>query len=58
MDLGENKTRYRTEVVYTRINWVMPRLIALLFPGIYKKQAHKWIENFKRLLDKENSSVN
>lgn len=51
--LGENKTRYITKVDYTRIDWFMPRLIAILFPGMYKKPAQKWLENFKRFAESQ-----
>ena len=53
IDLGDNKTRYKTDVEYTRINWVMPRLMAILFPGMYRKQAQKWMDNFKALAEKQ-----
>lgn len=49
--LGEKQTRYSWKVDYTRINWVMPRLIAILFPSAYTKPARKWMENFKRLAE-------
>lgn len=53
--LGEKQTRYTWKVDYTRINWVMPRLIAILFPGAYKKPARKWMENFKRFAEAQTS---
>ena len=53
LSLGEKKTRYKVEVEYTRINWVMPRLFAILFPSMYKKPARKWMENFKRLSENQ-----
>ena len=49
--LSENRTRYSVKVEYTRIAWVMPRLMAMLFPGMYKKPARKWMENFKRFVE-------
>ncbi len=51
--LSENETRYVTEVEYTRINWIMPRLMAILFPGMYKKQGEKWMRNFKSFVERE-----
>ncbi|MEQ9403468.1 MAG: SRPBCC family protein [Cyclobacteriaceae bacterium] len=54
--LDENKTRYQAEIEYTRINWVMPRLIAILFPGMYKKPAQRWLNNFKRFVEKQPES--
>ena len=46
-------TRYKQEVEYTRINWVMPKLVAILFPGMYRKQAEKWNQNFKTFVEKQ-----
>ncbi|MEP1034996.1 SRPBCC family protein [Ekhidna sp.] len=51
--LEDGVTRYDTEVNYTRINWVLPRLIAILFPGMYKKPAQRWLENFKNFVEKQ-----
>jgi len=51
--LNTNLTRYETEVEYTRINWVLPRLIAILFPSMYKKPAKKWMNNFKEFAEKQ-----
>jgi hypothetical protein len=50
--LSENETRYAYEYEYTRINWVMPRLIAILFPSMYKKPAEKWLRQFKAFVEK------
>ncbi|MBV6645544.1 MAG: SRPBCC family protein [Cyclobacteriaceae bacterium] len=50
--LDDHTTKYQVEVQYTRINWVLPRLMALLFPNMYKKPARRWMENFKRLAEK------
>ncbi len=52
--LGERKTRYLVKVAYTRINWVMPKLMALLFPGMYRKPARKWMANFKQFVESQN----
>ncbi len=51
--LGPNKTRYDIEVEYTRINWVMPKMMAILFPGMYRKQGQKWMQNFKEFVEKQ-----
>lgn len=45
--VDENTTRYEADYEYTRLNWIMPKLIAILFPGIYRKQGEKWMNNFK-----------
>lgn len=51
--IGKNQTRYESEIEYTRINWVMPRLMAILFPGMYRKPAQRWMENFKVFTEKQ-----
>jgi len=51
--LDANRTKYRYEFEYTRINWVMPKLIAMLFPGMYRKQGEKWMKQFKEFVEKQ-----
>jgi len=51
--LNNNQTRYEYEYEYTRINWIMPRLIAILFPSVYKKPAEKWLRQFKEFVEKQ-----
>ena len=51
--LNENKTRYEYAFEYTRINWVMPRLMAILFPGMYRKQGEKWMQQFKSFVEQQ-----
>ena len=45
------KTRYHYEFEYTRISWIMPKLMAILFPGMYRKQGEKWIQQFKSAIE-------
>ncbi len=52
-ELDNGMIRYNTEVVYTRIDWVMPRLMAILFPSMYKKPAQRWMNNFKTFVEKQ-----
>ena len=51
--LDENTTRYASEFEYTRINWFLPKLIAILFPSVYRKQGEKWMKNFKAFAEKQ-----
>ncbi|MEM7571791.1 MAG: SRPBCC family protein [Bacteroidota bacterium] len=51
--LSEDKTRYDYQYEYTRMSWVMPRLMAILFPGIYRKQGEKWMQQFKEAVEKQ-----
>jgi len=51
--LNENKTKYEFEYEYTRINWVMPKLMSLLFPSMYRKPAEKWLKQFKEFAERQ-----
>lgn len=51
--LSENQTRYEFEYEYTRINWIMPKLMAILFPSMYRKPAEKWLRQFKQFAEKQ-----
>lgn len=51
--INDNQTRYDYEFEYTRIDWFMPKLIAILFPGMYRKQGEKWMNQFKEFVEKQ-----
>ncbi|MBG6132657.1 hypothetical protein IWQ47_003882 [Aquimarina sp. EL_43] len=51
--LGDKKTKYEFEYEYTRINWVMPKLMAILFPSMYRKPAEKWLRQFKEFAERQ-----
>ena len=51
--LNEHRTKYEYEFEYTRLNWVLPRLIALLYPALYRKPMEKWMSNFKEFIEKQ-----
>ncbi len=46
-ELTQNKTLYTSIVEYTKFNGFIPKLIAKLFPGMFKKQSQKWMNQFK-----------
>lgn len=52
-DLGGGRTRYATEVEYTRIAWVVPRLLAALFPGMFRSRGEKWMRAFKEFAERQ-----
>jgi len=52
--IDSNSTRYTYDIEYTRISWVIPRLMALLFPSVYRKQVEKWMRQFKAFAEKTN----
>lgn len=45
--LSENQTTYTSEIEYTAFNGFMIKLMAKLFPGLFKKQVYKWMVQFK-----------
>jgi len=51
--LNDNQTRYEYEFEYTRINWFMPKLMGILFPGVYRKQGEKWMKQFKEFAERQ-----
>jgi len=52
--IGENQTKYTSEIEYTAFRGFLPKLLAYLFPGLFKKQVQKWLDNFKEFVEKEN----
>jgi len=51
--LDDNRTRYEYEIEYTRISWIMPKLMAILFPSMFRKQVEKWMTQFKAFVEKQ-----
>ncbi|RMG27668.1 MAG: SRPBCC family protein [Bacteroidetes bacterium] len=51
--LGETKTRYEYEFEYTRVSWVLPKLIFMFFPGMFRRQGEKWMRQFKAFVEKQ-----
>ena len=45
--LGEDKTRWTANIEYTKLNGFMPKLMAFIMPGMFKKQTQKWLNQFK-----------
>ncbi len=50
--LGDVATRYEYEFEYTRMAFV-PKLMGILFPGMYRKQGEKWIKQFKEHIERQ-----
>ncbi|MEO1053584.1 MAG: SRPBCC family protein [Bacteroidota bacterium] len=50
--LDDNRTLYEYEFEYTRINWFIPKLMAILFPSVYRKQGDKWMRQFKEFVER------
>lgn len=51
--LNDNQTRYETEVEYTEFRGFMPKMMAYLFPSVYRKHGEKWMKNFKVFVEKQ-----
>ncbi len=49
--LDERTTRYITEIHYTQFNGFMVKMMAKLFPGMFKKQSQKWFDQFKDFVE-------
>lgn len=45
--ISDHKTRYISEVEYTKFNGFIPNLMARFFPGMFRKQSQKWMNQFK-----------
>ena len=45
--LDDQTTIYTSEVEYTQFNGLMIKIIAKLFPGKFKGQSQKWMDQFK-----------
>lgn len=49
--ISGNKTRYISEVEYTKFKGFVPNLMARLFPGMFRKQSQKWMQQFKEFAE-------
>ncbi|MDY8135632.1 SRPBCC family protein [Aquimarina sp. 2201CG5-10] len=52
ISLSSNKTRLDYHIDYFKFKSFMPRLMAFLSPGIYKKYTQKWLDQFKAFAEK------
>ena len=48
-------TRWDAEIHYTEMNGFVVKLMAKLFPNMFKKQAQKWFDQFKEFAENQNS---
>ncbi|MEM7162532.1 MAG: SRPBCC family protein [Bacteroidota bacterium] len=54
IDLGNNRTRYESTVHYTEFRTFSMKIMKTLFPGMFKKQVQKWMNQFKAFAEREN----
>ncbi|NNF22919.1 MAG: SRPBCC family protein [Saprospiraceae bacterium] len=45
--LDANHTRYSANIEYLKFVGILPKLMATLFPGMFRKQTQKWLDQFK-----------
>lgn len=50
--IDQNNTRYISEVEYTKFNGIMIKLMAKLFPSMFKMQSQKWMNQFKEFAER------
>ena len=51
--IGENRTLYETKGEYIAFRGFVPKMLAVLFPGMFRKQAYKWMVNFKNFAENQ-----
>jgi uncharacterized membrane protein len=49
--LSDTETEFISEVEYTQFNGLMIKIIAKLFPGKFKAQSQKWMDQFKEFAE-------
>ena len=52
VELGENRTKWISEIHYTNFNGFIVKAMAFLFPSMFKKQVQKWMDQFKAFVEK------
>jgi len=51
-ELNPTKTRWDSEIEYTELRGFMMKIMGKLFPGMFKKQTQKWMDQFKVFAEK------
>ena len=50
-ELDAANTSYEAEIHYTEFRGFMVKVMATLFPGMFKKQVQKWLDQFKSYVE-------
>lgn len=50
--IDTSTTQLVQEIHYTSFSGFIPKIMASLFPGLFKKQVQKWLDKFKTALEK------
>ena len=51
LELNNGMTRWTAHLNYSKINGFLPKAMSLLFPGMFKMQTQKWLDNFKDFVE-------
>lgn len=51
--IDNSRTRYEARIEYTKFIGIIPKLMALLMPGVFKKQVQKRLNSFKDFVEKD-----
>ena len=51
--IDSNNTKVETMVGYTKFNHIIPKIMALIMPGMFRKQSQKWLDQFKIFAEKK-----
>jgi uncharacterized membrane protein len=52
-ELPNGHTRYTAHLHYTEFHGFMIKVMAFLFPGMFKRQVQKWLDRFKVFVEKQ-----
>ncbi|MBM2815462.1 MAG: Polyketide cyclase / dehydrase and lipid transport [Ignavibacteria bacterium] len=50
--LNENRSILESEIEYTKFHGIIPKLMGILMPGMFKKQTQNWLNNFKLFVER------
>ncbi len=53
VELDENTTRWTAHLHYTQIKGILPKIMAFLFPGMFKMETQKWLDQFKVFAERQ-----
>ena len=51
--LDEQKTRWEANIEYSELKGFMIKIMGFFFPGMFKKQTQKWLNQFKAFAERE-----
>ena len=55
-EISAHITLYEADVEYTKFIGFVPKMMAFLMPGVFKKQTQKWLNQFKKFAERESLS--